>query len=91
MSCTYFTESVNYSRPVSSFADLTCVRRADFILVNTYNSPAAYVKNQLNRAIFDTSVKIGTHIELTMAIVLETGHRRFRPWLPWQPVLGENS
>ena len=31
-------------------------------------SPAAYVKNQLNRAIFDTSMKIGTHIEWTMAI-----------------------
>ena len=34
------------------------------------SSPAAYVKNQLIRAFCDTSMKIGTHIEWTMAIVL---------------------
>ena len=34
------------------------------------NSPAAYVKNELFRAFCDTSMKIGPHMEWTMAIVL---------------------
>ena len=35
-----------------------------------HTSPAAYVKNQLNRAIFDTSMKIGIQAQFDEPIIL---------------------